>query len=115
MRILPIQYYKLRSAHPKLKIINLSDDYGTDYRTAYHPYVETHISKKLCEEFPELVKQYVTNGEELLKILKEESKWRERLLLKWEYLTGLKERISNRDREFWNEMLIKYIQEKDNK
>jgi hypothetical protein len=121
MRVNPLEYYKLRSSTAKLNIVNLNDNYGHDERLSHYPHIRTHISEKLCLEFPELVKQHITNGEKLLEILKEETEWNNksgiyypssgRLLLKWEYITGLEENITKRDRHMWKDMLERFIKE----
>lgn len=112
MRINPLEYYRFRSSHPDLKIINLSDQYGTDERLSHEPYCRTYLNESTILKFQKEVIENISFGKELIDIILDEQQENQnggffkyyinyKLLLRWEKISGIEQRIPESERYFW--------------
>lgn len=118
LSINPLEYYNFRSSHPDLKIMYLGDKYGSDVRSAYTPYCRTFLEESTILQFQKEVIEHITGGKELIDIILDEQQRTEKigfdiyysnykLLLRWEKISGIEQRVSESDRYFWRN--INYI------
>lgn len=107
-----LEYYKFRSSHPDLEIKYLSDKYGSDERSAYAPYCMTFLEESTILQYQKEAIQNITFGKELIDIIIDEQQRTEKvgfgiyysnykLLLRWEKISGIEQRVPERDRYFW--------------
>ena len=114
LAIKPLEYYKFRSSRPDLKIMYSGDKYGSDERSAYPPYCRTFLEESTILQFQKEVKENITFGKDLIDIIIDEQQRTEKvgfgiyysnykLLLRWEKISGIEQRVPESDRYFWRD------------
>ena len=114
LSINPLEYYNFRSSHPDLKITYLSDRFGSDERLACPPYCRTFLEEDTILQFQKEVKEHISCGKELIDIILDEQQRTEKigfgiyysnykLLLRWEKISGIEQRVPESDRYFWRD------------
>ena len=109
-----LEYYRFRSSHPDLKITYLSDRFGSDARSACPPYCMTFLEEDTILQFQKEAIQNITYGKELIDIILDEQQRTEKigfgiyysnykLLLRWEKISGIEQRVPESDRYFWRD------------